>query len=165
MNAVARCGTLHLRDRGRGGGAEDPCAHELHGEPAELSAQRDRRCFDLRHRGGAGWHPRRSGPQADGRYHDGAGRPRGHSEPGHGSRGVHGAYQLKIAPVVVTATYIALIGMLAVAGPLAFGLGGAKSPRTCSEAPTTLRRTTKTRSSRTCNWDAAAPSSARTRHR
>jgi Conserved TM helix len=32
--------------------------------------------------------------------------------------------QLKIAPVIVTATYIALIGMLALAGALAFGLGG-----------------------------------------
>ena len=31
--------------------------------------------------------------------------------------------QLKIAPVIVTATYIALIGMLALAGALAFGLG------------------------------------------
>jgi Mechanosensitive ion channel, conserved TM helix len=32
--------------------------------------------------------------------------------------------QLKIAPTIVTATYIALTGMLAVAGALAFGLGG-----------------------------------------
>jgi Conserved TM helix len=32
--------------------------------------------------------------------------------------------QLKIAPEIVTSTYIALIGMLAVAGALAFGLGG-----------------------------------------
>jgi hypothetical protein len=32
--------------------------------------------------------------------------------------------QLKIAPTIVTATYIALIGMLALAGALAFGLGG-----------------------------------------
>jgi hypothetical protein len=32
--------------------------------------------------------------------------------------------QLKIASVIVTTTYIALIGMLAVAGALAFGLGG-----------------------------------------
>lgn len=32
--------------------------------------------------------------------------------------------QLKIAPDIVTTTYIALIGMLAVAGALAFGLGG-----------------------------------------
>lgn len=32
--------------------------------------------------------------------------------------------QLKIAPAIVTSTYIALIGMLAVAGALAFGLGG-----------------------------------------
>jgi hypothetical protein len=32
--------------------------------------------------------------------------------------------QLKIAPVIVTATYIALIGMLALAAALAFGLGG-----------------------------------------
>jgi cobalamin biosynthesis protein CobD/CbiB len=32
--------------------------------------------------------------------------------------------QLKIAPAIVTATYIALIGMLAAAGALAFGLGG-----------------------------------------
>jgi Mechanosensitive ion channel, conserved TM helix len=32
--------------------------------------------------------------------------------------------QLQIAPVIVTATYIALIGMLALAGALAFGLGG-----------------------------------------
>ena len=32
--------------------------------------------------------------------------------------------QLKIAPVIVTATYVALIGMLALAGALAFGLGG-----------------------------------------
>ncbi|MBV9941588.1 MAG: mechanosensitive ion channel [Solirubrobacterales bacterium] len=32
--------------------------------------------------------------------------------------------QLKIAPEIVTTTYIALIGMLAVAGALAFGLGG-----------------------------------------
>jgi Mechanosensitive ion channel, conserved TM helix len=32
--------------------------------------------------------------------------------------------QLKIAPAIVTTTYIALIGMLAVAGALAFGLGG-----------------------------------------
>ncbi len=32
--------------------------------------------------------------------------------------------QLKIAPVIVTTTYIALIGMLALAGALAFGLGG-----------------------------------------
>jgi mechanosensitive ion channel-like protein len=32
--------------------------------------------------------------------------------------------QLKIAPAIVTTTYIALIGMLAVAGSLAFGLGG-----------------------------------------
>jgi hypothetical protein len=32
--------------------------------------------------------------------------------------------QLKIAPAIVTATYIALIGMLALAGALAFGLGG-----------------------------------------
>jgi hypothetical protein len=31
---------------------------------------------------------------------------------------------LKIAPAIVTATYIALIGMLALAGALAFGLGG-----------------------------------------
>ena len=31
--------------------------------------------------------------------------------------------QLKIAPTIVTATYIALIGMLALAGALAFGLG------------------------------------------
>ena len=32
--------------------------------------------------------------------------------------------QLRIAPAIVTTTYIALIGMLAVAGALAFGLGG-----------------------------------------
>jgi Conserved TM helix len=32
--------------------------------------------------------------------------------------------QLKIAPTIVTTTYIALIGMLALAGALAFGLGG-----------------------------------------
>jgi hypothetical protein len=32
--------------------------------------------------------------------------------------------QLRIAPEIVTTTYIALIGMLAVAGALAFGLGG-----------------------------------------
>jgi Mechanosensitive ion channel, conserved TM helix len=32
--------------------------------------------------------------------------------------------QLEIAPAIVTTTYIALIGMLAVAGALAFGLGG-----------------------------------------
>jgi len=32
--------------------------------------------------------------------------------------------QLKIAPAIVTVTYIALIGMLAVSGALAFGLGG-----------------------------------------
>ena len=32
--------------------------------------------------------------------------------------------QLQIAPAIVTTTYIALIGMLAVAGALAFGLGG-----------------------------------------
>jgi Mechanosensitive ion channel, conserved TM helix len=32
--------------------------------------------------------------------------------------------QLKIAPAIVTATYVALVGMLAVAGALAFGLGG-----------------------------------------
>ncbi|MDQ6822559.1 MAG: hypothetical protein M3076_19870 [Actinomycetota bacterium] len=32
--------------------------------------------------------------------------------------------QLKIAPAIVTTTYIALIGMLALAGALAFGLGG-----------------------------------------
>lgn len=32
--------------------------------------------------------------------------------------------QLKIAPAIVTTTFIALIGMLAVAGALAFGLGG-----------------------------------------
>jgi hypothetical protein len=32
--------------------------------------------------------------------------------------------QLRIAPAIVTATYIALIGMLALAGALAFGLGG-----------------------------------------
>ena len=32
--------------------------------------------------------------------------------------------QLRIAPTIVTATYIALIGMLALAGALAFGLGG-----------------------------------------
>jgi hypothetical protein len=32
--------------------------------------------------------------------------------------------QLKIAPEIVTVTYVALIGMLAVAGALAFGLGG-----------------------------------------
>jgi hypothetical protein len=32
--------------------------------------------------------------------------------------------QLKIAPMIVTATYIALIAMLALAGGLAFGLGG-----------------------------------------
>ena len=32
--------------------------------------------------------------------------------------------QLKIAPTIVTATYIGLIGMLALAGALAFGLGG-----------------------------------------
>ena len=32
--------------------------------------------------------------------------------------------ELKIAPAIVTTTYIALIGMLAVAGALAFGLGG-----------------------------------------
>ncbi len=32
--------------------------------------------------------------------------------------------QLKIAPAIVTATYIALIGMLALAGALAFGFGG-----------------------------------------
>jgi hypothetical protein len=32
--------------------------------------------------------------------------------------------ELKIAPEIVTTTYIALIGMLAVAGALAFGLGG-----------------------------------------
>jgi hypothetical protein len=32
--------------------------------------------------------------------------------------------QLKIAPAIVTTTYIALIGMLAVSGALAFGLGG-----------------------------------------
>jgi hypothetical protein len=32
--------------------------------------------------------------------------------------------QLKIAPAIVATTYIALIGMLAVAGALAFGLGG-----------------------------------------
>lgn len=32
--------------------------------------------------------------------------------------------QLRIAPAIVTSTYIALIGMLAVAGALAFGLGG-----------------------------------------
>lgn len=32
--------------------------------------------------------------------------------------------QLKIAPTIVTVTYIALVGMLALAGALAFGLGG-----------------------------------------
>jgi hypothetical protein len=32
--------------------------------------------------------------------------------------------QLKIAPTIVVTTYVALIGMLAVAGALAFGLGG-----------------------------------------
>jgi hypothetical protein len=32
--------------------------------------------------------------------------------------------QLRIAPTIVEATYIALIGMLALAGALAFGLGG-----------------------------------------
>ncbi|MGN6168674.1 MAG: mechanosensitive ion channel family protein [Solirubrobacteraceae bacterium] len=32
--------------------------------------------------------------------------------------------QLKIAPAIVVTTYVALIGMLAVAGALAFGLGG-----------------------------------------
>jgi hypothetical protein len=32
--------------------------------------------------------------------------------------------QLKIAPAIVTTTYVALVGMLAVAGALAFGLGG-----------------------------------------
>lgn len=32
--------------------------------------------------------------------------------------------QLHIAPTIVTATYVALIGMLALAGALAFGLGG-----------------------------------------
>ncbi len=32
--------------------------------------------------------------------------------------------QLRIAPTIVTATYVALIGMLALAGALAFGLGG-----------------------------------------
>lgn len=32
--------------------------------------------------------------------------------------------QLKIAPAIVTATYVALIGMLALGGALAFGLGG-----------------------------------------
>jgi hypothetical protein len=32
--------------------------------------------------------------------------------------------ELKIAPAIVTTTYIALVGMLAVAGALAFGLGG-----------------------------------------
>jgi hypothetical protein len=32
--------------------------------------------------------------------------------------------QLRIAPAIVTTTYIALIGMLAVAGAIAFGLGG-----------------------------------------
>jgi hypothetical protein len=32
--------------------------------------------------------------------------------------------QLKIAPAIVTATYVALVGMLALAGALAFGLGG-----------------------------------------
>jgi Mechanosensitive ion channel, conserved TM helix len=32
--------------------------------------------------------------------------------------------QLRIAPTIVTTTYIALIGMLALAGALAFGLGG-----------------------------------------
>jgi hypothetical protein len=32
--------------------------------------------------------------------------------------------QLKIAPAIVIATYVALIGMLAVSGALAFGLGG-----------------------------------------
>ena len=32
--------------------------------------------------------------------------------------------QLRIAPAIVIATYIALIGMLAVSGALAFGLGG-----------------------------------------
>jgi Conserved TM helix len=32
--------------------------------------------------------------------------------------------QLRIAPAIVTTTYIALIGMLALAGALAFGLGG-----------------------------------------
>ena len=32
--------------------------------------------------------------------------------------------QLRIAPAIVQATYIALIGMLALAGALAFGLGG-----------------------------------------
>jgi hypothetical protein len=32
--------------------------------------------------------------------------------------------QLKIAPAIVTTTYVALVGMFAVAGALAFGLGG-----------------------------------------
>jgi hypothetical protein len=32
--------------------------------------------------------------------------------------------QLRIAPAIVIATYVALIGMLAVSGALAFGLGG-----------------------------------------
>jgi hypothetical protein len=32
--------------------------------------------------------------------------------------------QLRIAPVIVIATYIALMGMLALGGALAFGLGG-----------------------------------------
>jgi xanthine/uracil permease len=32
--------------------------------------------------------------------------------------------QLRIAPTIVIATYVALIGMLAVSGALAFGLGG-----------------------------------------
>ena len=47
--------------------------------------------------------------------------------------------QLRIAPAIVIATYIALIGMLAVSGALAFGLEGARSPQTCCGTRTTRR--------------------------
>jgi hypothetical protein len=59
--------------------------------------------------------------------------------------------QLKIALAIVTATYVALIGILALAGALAFGSAVATSRTTCSATRTAPRGTTSIRASRTCS--------------
>lgn len=67
--------------------------------------------------------------------------------------------QLKIAQEIVTITYAALIGMLALAGALALGSEAATSPRRCSPTPTPPGSATRTRSSATCRPARTAASS------
>jgi hypothetical protein len=57
--------------------------------------------------------------------------------------------QLQIAPQIVTITYAALLGMLALAGALAFGSAAATSPPRCSARPTRRASRPPSRPSRT----------------